>query len=155
MNAELDAAIRSIESRTGRRVVVTRHEARPILIGIGRALHSGRSGDAAAAGDRLAKLPPPLRESWEAAVRDEMEMAATEHVRSVDPRYLGHPRYDLDYTLEARRQLEHRRRACEHLGLPLDAALLGAVARADSLLEGHTGTRLGDWLAEGDEGAAS
>ena len=155
MNPDLEAAIRAVETRAGTRAALTRHEARPILLGIGRALLAGRPDEVAGAAERLRKLPQPLRESWEDAVRDEMGMAATEHVRSVDPRYIDHPRYDLAYTLEARRQLEQRKRACDHLGLPTDPALLAAVGRSDSILEGHTGRRLAEWLSESSEDAAS
>jgi hypothetical protein len=56
-------------------------------------------------------------------------------VRSCDPRYLDHPKYDLVYTVEARERLEARLVVAEKLGLPADEAMLEAVERADGLLQ--------------------
>ena len=75
-------------------------------------------------------------------------MATTEYVRSVDPRYLSHPHYDLAYTVESRRQLDARWKACAYLGLPLDPASVASVTRADALLEARTRTKLSQWLAK-------
>lgn len=148
MKPELEAAIRAVEARAGRRASLTRHDARPILLCIGGSLLAGRSEELGDAADRLQRLPEPLRGTWVAAVRDELSMASTEHVRSVDPRFLNHPQYDLAYTLEARRQLEARWRACGYLGQPPDPASTAAVARADALLEARTGTAFREWLAK-------
>src|SRR5207249_4090087 len=87
----------------------------------------GRGAAADAALARLGGLTGPDRQAWEAAVRDELVMACTEHVRSVDPRYLDHPEYDLEYTLTARRLLEARLLAAAKLGIAPDHALLRGV----------------------------
>jgi hypothetical protein len=74
-------------------------------------------------------------ERFAVALREELSMAITEHVRSCDPRYLENPKYDLVYTVEARERLEARLEVAERLGLPADEGLLEAVARADALLQ--------------------
>jgi len=148
MKPDLEALIRVLEARAGRGAPLTRHDARPILLCIGRSLLARRPEELGDAAERLRRLPEPFRLSWAAAVRDEMSMACTEHVRSVDPRFLKHPQYDLAYTLEARRELEARSMACALLGQPLDAASKAAVARADALLEGRIGSSVPEWLSK-------
>ena len=148
MKPELEAAIRALQGRAGRPASVTRHDARPILLSIGRSLLAGRPAEVGNAAELLRGLPGPLGRSWLAAVRDEWSMAFTEYVRSVDPRYLNHPQYDLDYTLEARLQLEARWRASIYLKEPPDAASTAAVARADALLERRAGTTMREWIAK-------
>lgn len=135
MNADLEAALADLEALARRKGPLTRHDVRPILLGIGGALDSAEARDAEACGARFLALPLPFRTAWESAVRDELAMACTEHVRSVDPRYLDHPAYDLRYTLEARRALEVRVLAARITGVVLDEAFSAAVGRADALLE--------------------
>ncbi len=135
MRPELETAVRAVEACSGaskRRV--TRHEARPVLLGIGECLIEGRTPEAEDALARLRRLPAELREAFDAAVRDELEMACSEHVRSVDPRYLQRPDYDLAYTVAARHRLECRLRAAERLGIDLAGAWLENIRRADALL---------------------
>jgi hypothetical protein len=143
---ELESAILAVEKLAGRGGPLTRHEARPILLGIGASLRSAGPEELGDAGDRLRRLPERPRAAWIAAVEDELTMASTEYVRSVDPRFLNHPQYDLDYTLEARRQLDDRWRACAYLGQALDPAAVASVERADRLLEGRTKRRIAEWL---------
>jgi hypothetical protein len=143
---ELEAAIRAVEAPANRAGPPTRHEARPILLGIGRSLQTGRPEELGDAADRLRGLPERPRKAWIAAVKDEIAMAITEYVRCVDPRFLDHPQYDLDYTLEARRQLDARLKACEYLGEPAEPAAVDAVARADALLSSRKRIRIQEWL---------
>ncbi|MFN0006881.1 MAG: hypothetical protein ACKVXR_03160 [Planctomycetota bacterium] len=152
---ELESAIRAVEKPAGRGAVLTRHEARPVLLCVGLLLQTGRSEELGDAGDRLRRLPERPRESCVAAVQDELSMAATEYVRSVDPRFLNHPQYDLDYTLEARRQLDARWRACLYFGLAVDPAAQASVERADRLLEARMKTRIAEWLAKRASDAAN
>jgi hypothetical protein len=137
MKPDLEAAFANLEALVAQREGPTRHDARPILLGIGECLLSGRSSEATDAKSRLGALPPAFREAWDAAVRDELTMACTEHIRSVDTRYLDHPAYDFEYTLEARRLLEARLRAAEWLGCAPDEVLSAGVHRADSTLQLH------------------
>lgn len=155
MKPDLESGIEAVEKMAGRGALFTRHEARPILLGIGQSLQTGRPEELGDAGDRLRKLPEHPRESWIAAVKDELSMATTEYVQSVDPRFLNHPQYDLAYTLEARRQLDARWRACAYLGRAPDPATLASVERADKLLEARTKTRIAEWLGKHASDAAS
>jgi hypothetical protein len=135
MNAELEAAIVELEALARRKGLPTRHDVRPILLALGGSLPSAGVEDGEACRKRFLALPLEFRTAWEAAVRDELAMACTEHIRSVDPRYLDHPAYDFGYTLEARRALEARLCAARATGVELEEALAAAVGRADALLE--------------------
>jgi hypothetical protein len=114
---------------------IDRLHAREVLLAIGqRVLGDDATGAQALAG-RVRALTATREADWQAAVHDELSMAATEHVRSVDPRFLSRPDYDLAYTVEAREALEARLRAAELLGIEVAPPLLDRVAAADRLLE--------------------
>src|SRR5262245_32993961 len=106
VNEAIDAIQRSIE----RRKAPSRYAAREILVGVGTWILSGDESRVAAALARLAPAVEPDRTRWTNAVLEELTLAVTEHVRSTDPRYLTHPRYDLQYTVAARERLEARLR---------------------------------------------
>lgn len=132
---ELETALEEL-GRWIRSKKPTRHHARAVLIGMGRWIEEEdpppeRVDEVAA---RLAQLVHPLGESWEAALHDELILACTEHVRSVDPRYLDHPRYDFAYTIAAREALEARLVAAAALETSPSEELLDKVARADERL---------------------
>jgi len=129
----------------------TRHHARAVLVSLGRWMEdeSPPEDATAAIGDRLVQLVRPLGEAWEAAVHDELILACTEHVQSVDPRYLDHPRYDFAYTVAAREALEARLRAASALGMSPTEELLDKVTRADALLLPYLGNQHEDRRLEG------
>ncbi|HEV8112502.1 MAG TPA: hypothetical protein VGR31_06975 [Planctomycetota bacterium] len=129
MSAELDRSLAQLEALAARGGRPSRYDARELLLALGESPAAGGGARA-----RIEALPPTFREAWEAAVRDELSMAGTEHVRSVDPRYLDRPGYDFEYTIEARERLETRLRGAEQLGLRTDEALAAAIRRADELL---------------------
>ncbi len=137
MSSELDGALAEIEGLAKKDGRPTRHHARPLLVGLGELLLSAAPHEADAAKRRLEGLPPGVAEAWSAAVADEIAMAATEYVRSVDPRYLDHPKYDWAYTLEARQQLADRLRAVRFLGIEVDGNLLAGIDRADRMVAGR------------------
>ena len=141
MDADLDAALRAVEASGRSRNRITRHHARPVLLSIGERLLDGRTEEAEEALARVSRLPGALREPFQAAVLDELAMACTEFVRSVDPRYLDRPDYDLDYTVTARHRLEARLRAAQRLGVLPDAPTLDQVRRTDQLLGSRTDAR--------------
>jgi hypothetical protein len=114
---------------------IDRLHAREVLLAIGERVLSGDEADAQALAGRVRTLSAARAADWELAVRDEILMASTEHVRSVDPRFLSRPDYDLHYTVEARATLEARLRAAELLGIEVPAPILERVAAADRLLE--------------------
>ena len=131
MTPELEDALAGIEALEKERRPPSRHHARPLLVGLGQLLLSGTPNEAESVKRKLQRLPPAVAEAWPAAVADEMAMAATEYVRSVDPRYLDHEKYDWDYTLEARERLADRLRAVRFLGIELEPSILAGIERAD------------------------
>jgi hypothetical protein len=137
MKPDLEVAIVALEALAALKGPLTRHDVRPVLVGIGSSLVEASAADIQASRMRFLALTQGFRDAWEAAVRDELAMACTEHIRSVDPRYLDHPGYDLAYTVEARRVLEARLKGAEVTGVVLDDALSAGIRRADSLLEGR------------------
>jgi hypothetical protein len=114
---------------------IDRLHAREVLLAIGERTLSGDEPGAQALAARVRECSAVRASDWELAVRDEILMASTEHVRSVDPRFLRRPDYDLHYTVEARATLEARLRAAELLGIEIPAPVLERVAAADRLLE--------------------
>ena len=144
MKPDLEVAIAALEALALGRKPLTRHDVRPVLIGIGTSLVDAQAADIDASRKRFLALSPDFREAWDAAVRDELAMACTEHIRSVDPHYIVHPRYDFAYTLEARRVLDARLRGAELTGTGLAEALRSGIRRADSLLEAHLARNRGE-----------
>ena len=115
----------------------TRHQARDLLLALGAEIRADESPAVEQAVQSLHLLvssSSTFGEGWRAAVADEISLACTEHVRSVEPRYLDHPHYDFEYTVAARERLELRLRAAEKLGLAAAPQLLAQVVRADALL---------------------
>lgn len=117
----------------------TRFAARALLVPLGEVLLESGDDVAAAAGalQRVRALFDGNRDGWAAAVRDDLTLAVTEHVRSCDPRYLKLPNYDFPYTVAARHRLEARLRAAAELECPVDEVLLEQVERADRELAPH------------------
>lgn len=110
-----------------------RFAARALLVPLGTALLDG-DPEAEAGAERVRRIVAADRPAWAAAVSEELTLAATEHVRSCDPAWLKHPRYDFPYTVAARHRLEARLRAAEALDLGADDLLLDQIERADRLL---------------------
>jgi hypothetical protein len=134
---EFETALVELERWIRSKKKPTRHHARSLLVSLGGWLEAEKGPEApegAEIRERLAKAVHPLGEAWEAAVHDEMILACTEHVQSVDPRYLDHPRYDFAYTISARGDLEARLLAAAKLEMSPSEELLDKVARADALL---------------------
>jgi hypothetical protein len=124
-----------------------RFDARAVLVPLGTALLDG-DAEAEAVVTRVRGLVESGRPAWEAAVAEELTLAATEHVRSCDPAWLKHPRYDFPYTVAARHRLEARLRAVEALGLAVEERLLDQIERADRILAPFLASR-----ASGEHGA--
>lgn len=108
-----------------------RWHARPLLLALGHALLEDRAADAEAVAQKLRSIPAAHIPAWHRAVQEELNLAATEHVHSADPRYLGRPDYDWGYTLAAREDLEARLRAAEELDIEAPAAVVEQVLKAD------------------------
>jgi hypothetical protein len=76
----------------------------------------------------------PIRESWTEVLAAEMALAAAEHIRGVDPRFLDEEFYDFAYTVAARERLEARLVACSLVGYDPPERLLEEIASKDALL---------------------
>jgi hypothetical protein len=120
---------------------IDRLHAREVLLAIGERVLGEDVTGAEQLARRVHEITAAREADWQAAARDEILMASTEHVRSVDPRFLSRPDYDLAYTVEARATLEARLRAAELLGIEIAPGLLDRVAAADRLLEPFLGAR--------------
>jgi hypothetical protein len=114
-----------------------RYQAREALLHLGQAIEAGE--DVTDRLTALGKAIAAMREAWEAALTEEIQLAGAEHVRGVDPRHLDHPGYDLNYTLSARQRLGWRFRALEAMDVAVPDDLRDRVARADALLEAKKG----------------
>jgi len=135
--AELEIALNHLQARVEADEFPSRYDARWLLLELGALLRARGEAASRAALARARKVVHRLGDGWERAVREELELAAAEHVHAVDPRWLDHPRYDMAYTLAARERLEARLVAAAALGHPLDETLAAAVERADRLLAAH------------------
>jgi hypothetical protein len=131
---EFQAALAEIAARKLKKKNVTRFQARSLLIVLGEALLA-EDASVREAIDSVRALVVESPEAWREAVDEEFSLAATEHVRSCEPRYLKMPQYDFEYTVGARHRLEARLRAAVEIDLPIDETLLEQIARADALLE--------------------
>jgi len=131
---EFQAAVAEIAARKLKKKNVTRFQARSLLIVLGEALLA-EDATVREAIDLVRALVTESPEPWREAVDEEFSLAATEHVRSCEPRYLKMPQYDFEYTVAARHRLEARLRAAVEIDLPIDETLLEQIARADALLE--------------------
>jgi hypothetical protein len=139
----LRAALEELAGTIARSEAPTRQDARAVLVALGALIETGRGEELL---ERTRELVDSASDAWRAAWREvatsELSLACAEHVHSVDPRYLGRPDYDLEYTRSARRRLDQRLRAAVPLGLEVSPALRARVLEADRLLEG-LGTREG------------
>jgi len=134
--ADFVEMVRSIEEALQKKVKApSRFVARNMLLVLGELALEERTGEVESELARLRTLLEPVDEGWRKALAQEMELACTEHVQAIDPRYLDHPRYDFDYTVQARQRLEMRFSALDLLGVDMDEVLLSQVARADAVLE--------------------
>ncbi len=120
---------------------IDRLHARAVLLAIGERVLGEDPAGAAELAARVVQITSGRAGDWQSAVRDEILMASTEHVRSVDPRFLSRPDYDLHYTVQARAELEARLLAAEVLGIEVPPSVLDRVAAADRLLAPRLGSQ--------------
>lgn len=129
---DLDA----LQARPERERRPTRFHARALLVPLGEALLEG-DADVSVALARARAILARDQAAWQKAIHEELTLAATEHVRSCDARFLKAPNYDFPYTVAARHRLEARLRAASELEFPADDTLLDQIERADRVLEPH------------------
>jgi hypothetical protein len=130
----LEQAVSALRVLAEKRKAPSRHHVRDLLIALGEALLGGAETEAVQAIHALQSITPAFGERWNSVLADELALACTEHVRSVDPRYIHNAQYDFEYTIEARERLELRLRAAERLGSPATPHWSAEVRRADALL---------------------
>jgi hypothetical protein len=128
----LEAAIRALQELRARERPPDHRDARALLVELGLRLLGAPEG--ATDLEHARRATEALGEAWLTAAREELALAATEYVRSVDPRFLELPNYDFEYTLAARERLEARLVAAKALGLAPGTRTLRKVERADALL---------------------
>ena len=114
--------------------VLHRFHARPLLLLLGKCILAGETEQGERWRREIEEAVALHREAWTRAVLEELEMACVEHVRSVDPRFLSRPDYDLHYVVEAREELEARLAAAECLNIDTPDRLLRQVLAADERL---------------------
>lgn len=134
MDAPLPEVLAEVKAWVARGRPPTRQHARGVLVGLGLAILEGRAGDEAESLARVATWIARAPDAWKAAFDSEIAMAATEHVRSADPRWIEKPEYDWAYVVDARHRLEARLACAEHLQVEVPEELLEAIARADAIL---------------------
>lgn len=135
VDTPLPEALAEVEAWVARRRAPSRLHVRALFVPLGEALLEGR--DEAESFARVATWISRDPEGWNEALKGELTMAATEHVRSADPRWIANPKYDLAYTIEARHRLEARLACAEHLGLEVADDVLESITRADAVLAPH------------------
>jgi hypothetical protein len=131
---DLDAALAELATALRKKHKPSRFHARAILVALGEQILAEDGARVTAGVQRVAELVRERPADWEAAVREELELASTEFVRSVDPRFLTHPRYDFAYTVAVRERLEARLAAAERMGIAPAEGLLEQIVEADELL---------------------
>lgn len=129
--SELESALALVREALAAKQPLNRYHARAVLLPLGALLAAETSASARAEAQALLALVRPVRAAWHGAVQDELEMAITEFVQSVDRRYLSRPDYDFRYTREARARIDDRLRAARELGIALPEPGERALARAD------------------------
>jgi len=103
---ERDATLK----KEGRRSLppVDRPLLRSLLLSLGEVLETDPGGAGDLSGQvehdiaRARKCIGMLGGRWDTTLVGEMQLACTEHIQGVDPRYLAHPRFDFEYVVEAR-----------------------------------------------------
>ena len=136
LHEELEEALRSLQTLVKRKQAPSRYDARRLLLALGALLSTGEAFEVEAVQQRMRKILEGFEDPgvWEQAVQQEMELACSEHVLGVDPRYLDHPRFDFEYVVQARERLEMRFLALESLEAELDPSWSERVAEADERL---------------------
>lgn len=136
---DLEASLAELAAAVRKKRKPSRFHARAVLVALGHRILAGDRDLTAAAVARVKDLVQERIADWELAVREELELAAAEFVRSVDPRFLSLPKYDFAYTVAARERLEARLAAADQLGIAVEESLLEQVADADERLAPYLG----------------
>jgi hypothetical protein len=133
---EVEGALQILEKVARAGQAPSHYVARHVLLALGRALREGSSeADLARWAERVRAAGESAGEAWEDAIQAELTFACGEFTQCLDPRFLGLPNYDLEYTRAARARLEDRLRAMRWLGSELSSADAQVLELADAVLE--------------------
>jgi len=138
-SSELEAALRSLEEVGTKMHHPSHYLARDVLLALGRWMRESEPEGQEALLARARKAGHSLGQGWVEAVQTELSVACAEFVQSVDPRYLGVPGYDLEYTRASRARLEDRLRAATALGFTPVSRETELLAMADRVWTAHLG----------------
>lgn len=146
---ELDQAIRSLEELARKKTAPSHYVARHVLLALGQVLRAEAPGSCVALLERARAAGRAAGAAWDQAVQTELTLACGEFAQSLDPRYLGLPDYDLDYTRSARLRLADRLRAASALGYELTPREQEVLELADRVLASHTARKGTDRAGKG------
>jgi hypothetical protein len=130
---EVEAALSSLEELARKEQAPSHYLARHLLLSLGQALREGPEGALAVLLERARSAGVAAGPRWGEAVDAELGMACGEFAQSLDPRFLGLPNYDLEYTRSARARLEDRLRAARALGFQLSPRETDMLALSDQV----------------------
>lgn len=130
---EVEAALASLEELARRGHAPSHYVARHLLLALGRVLREGPPEAWEAQLARARSAGAAAGPGWAEAVEAELGLACGEFAQSLDPRFLGLPNYDLEYTRAARERLEDRLRAARTLGFELSPRETDMLALADQV----------------------
>jgi hypothetical protein len=139
--SELAAGLELLEGVARRGQAPSHYVARQVLLSLGRALREHELAEDAPLIEQARRSGERAGAAWSEAVQAELAFACGEFAQCVDPRYLGLPNYDLDYTRSARQRLADRLEAARVLGFELSPREQEMLALADQVLARHTQTR--------------
>jgi hypothetical protein len=137
---DAEKALGELEGSVRRDVPPGHHLARRVLLTLGDALRR-EPGTCGALVERARAAGRAAGKAWEQAVRTELSLACGEFAQGLDPRYLGLPNYDLDYTRAARERLADRLLAAAELGFHLPPREKEILGLADRVLAMHLARR--------------
>jgi len=138
---EAEKALASLEELVRRGARPSHHLARAVLLTLGQILREEGPGSCAALIERARAVGQRAGPAWSEEVQTELTLACGEFAQGVDPRYLGLPNYDLDYTRSARLRLADRLEAARELGFALAPREAQMLELADRVLEQHLARR--------------
>jgi hypothetical protein len=144
LQRDLRTALEGLKQALRTRRDVGRREVRAILLPLGALLSETEADDSARWLGEVCEIAALGGQRWKDALESELQLAATEYIQAVDPRYLGVPGYDFAYTLDSRERLEVRRVAARALSYELPQATLLQIESADEQLEAELHRRGGD-----------
>jgi len=126
MTRSVEAALADLADAARRGRTPDAYLARQVLLALGQALRADAAG-AAPLIERIRSSVAPLEPAWTRAVQDELMLAIGEFAQCLDPRFLDHPDYDMEYTAAARERLDDRLAGARALHLdprPRDSEVL-------------------------------